>query len=155
MTAADQNLVHPRNPYLTVDLIIEMPAGVVLIERRNPPLGWALPGGFVDYGETIEAAALREAKEETGLDVLLIEQFHCYSAPDRDPRHHTVTTVFIAVAEGKPEAADDAAAVGVFDCRQLPDALVFDHAQILRDYCRYRQGAARKEIFRLNPHDPT
>lgn len=155
MPPAVQTNEHPRNPYLTVDLIIEMPAGVVLIERKNPPLGWALPGGFVDYGETIEAAAIREAREETGLDVLLLEQFHSYSAPDRDPRHHTVTTVFIAAAEGKPEAADDAAALGIFDCRRLPDPLVFDHAQILRDYCRYRQGTVKSDIFRLNPHEST
>lgn len=109
-----------------------------------------MPGGFVDYGESLEAAALREAKEETGLDVLLLEQFQCYSAPDRDPRHHTVTTVFIATAEGEPEAADDALALRVFDCRQPPDALVFDHARILRDYRRYRQGTAKSDIFRFD-----
>jgi ADP-ribose pyrophosphatase YjhB (NUDIX family) len=155
MTACDQNVILPRNPYLTVDIIIEMPEGVVLIERKNPPRGWALPGGFVDYGEPLETAALREAKEETGLDVLLVEQFQCYSAPDRDPRHHSVTTVFIAAAQGIPEAADDAAALDIFDRCQLPGGLVFDHARILRDYCRYRQGTPKSDIFRLAPHDET
>ena len=140
---------YPRNPYLTVDLIIEMPNGVVLIQRKNPPLGWALPGGFVDYGETLEAAAVREAREETGLEVALVEQFHSYSNPDRDPRHHTVTTVFIAGADGQPAAADDARVLGVFDRLQLPDRLVFDHARIMSDYCRYRQGVAKAEIFRV------
>jgi len=155
MTACARNVTHPRNPYLTVDVIIELPEGVVLVERKNPPCGWALPGGFVDYGEPLETAALREAKEETGLDIRLVEQFYCYSAPDRDPRHHSVTTVFIATAQGKPAAADDAASLGVFDCRHLPDGLVFDHARILRDYCRYRQGTPKNDIFRLAPHDET
>ncbi|OQX11001.1 MAG: NUDIX hydrolase, partial [Desulfobacteraceae bacterium IS3] len=85
-----------RNPLVTVDIIIEINKGIVLIERVNPPHGWALPGGFVDYGESLETAAVREAKEETSLDVTLEEQFHTYSAPDRDPRQHTVSTVFIA-----------------------------------------------------------
>ena len=140
---------HPRNPYLTVDIIIDLPEGIVLIERRNPPLGWALPGGFVDYGETLEAAAIREAKEETGLDVVLIEQFHAYSKPDRDPRHHAVTTVFIATAEGSPVAADDAKSLSVFDHRDFPEGLVFDHAEIMHDYRRYRQGTLKKDIFRF------
>ena len=143
-----RDLEHPRNPYPTVDIIIEMPAGVVLIERKNPPLGWALPGGFVEYGETLEAAAVREAKEETGLDVILTEQFHSYSDPERDPRHHTITTVFIASGAGTAVAADDARALDIFACRQLPGGLVFDHARILSDYCRYRQGTAKIDLFR-------
>src|SRR6187399_3003309 len=97
-----------RNPLLTVDIIIEIDGKIVLIERKNPPHGWALPGGFIDYGESAEDAAVREAKEETRLDVELIEQFHVYSDPARDPRQHTISTVFIARAEGKPEGGDDA-----------------------------------------------
>lgn len=125
----------PRTPRLSVDVIIELDQrGVVLIRRRNPPYGWALPGGFVDYGETLEEAAVREAREETSLQVRLVRQFHAYSAPDRDPRGHTVSVVFIASASGEPRAADDAREVGVFPLQQLPQPLAFDHAQILDDY---------------------
>lgn len=124
----------PRNPYLTVDLIIEVPGGIVLIERKNPPHGWALPGGFVDYGESVEAAAVREAMEETSLGVSIVRQFHTYSDPGRDPRFHTVSTVFVATASGVPKAGDDAAAVGVFGKGSLPLPLCFDHAEILDDY---------------------
>ena len=98
----------PRNPFLTVDVIIEIEGGIILIKRRKPPPGWAIPGGFVDYGESLEDAVRREAKEETGLDIKLLKQFHTYSDPERDPRHHTVSTIFIATASGKPEAGDDA-----------------------------------------------
>lgn len=128
----------PRNPCLTVDIIIELPEGIVLIERKNPPHGWALPGGFVDYGESVEDAAVREAREETSLDVTLVRQFHTYSDPDRDPRFHTVSTVFIARAAGPPAAGDDAAAVGVFGKDSLPAPLCFDHARILDDYFNRR-----------------
>ncbi len=123
-----------RNPYPTVDIIIEIPGGVVLIERRNPPHGWAIPGGFVDWGESLEEAAVREAKEETSLDVELIRQFHTYSDPKRDPRHHTITTVYIARARGIARASDDAKAIGVFAEGSLPSPLVFDHSDILTDY---------------------
>jgi 8-oxo-dGTP diphosphatase len=123
-----------RNPYPTVDIIIEIPGGVVLIERRNPPHGWAIPGGFVEWGESLEMAAVREAKEETSLDVELIRQFHTYSDPQRDPRHHTITTVYIARARGIARAADDAKAAGVFAEGSLPSPLVFDHSDILNDY---------------------
>ncbi|MDD2604671.1 MAG: NUDIX hydrolase [Desulfobacteraceae bacterium] len=140
---------HPRNPYLTVDVIIETPEGIVLIERANPPPGWALPGGFVDYGESIEAAARREAAEETGLAVELVEQFHTYSAPDRDPRHHTVSTVFIARAEGTPRGGDDARRAQLFPLDRLPRSLAFDHGRILDDFRRYRSGNSRTEIFTL------
>lgn len=138
-----------RNPPLTVDIVIEISGGVVLIERKNPPYGWALPGGFVDYGETLESAAIREAREETSLDVVLREQFHAYSAPDRDPRQHTVTMVFLATAEGVPRAADDARNLAVFSRGNLPGELAFDHGRILADYFRYRDGASRKDIFPL------
>jgi len=124
----------PINPVVTVDAIIEMNGGVILIRRKNPPPGWALPGGFVDYGETLEEAAIREMKEETCLDIDLIRQFHTYSDPGRDPRHHTVSTVFIASASGSPAAADDAADIGIFTKETLPDDIAFDHRQILEDY---------------------
>jgi ADP-ribose pyrophosphatase YjhB (NUDIX family) len=119
----------------TVDIIIELEqGGIVLISRRNPPYGWALPGGFVDYGESLENAAIREAKEETSLDISLIEQLHTYSDPHRDPRQHTITTVYVAQAKGYPRAADDAQKVGIYTEGTLPKRLVFDHAQILSDY---------------------
>lgn len=136
-----------RNPGVTVDIIIEIDGGIVLIERKNPPYGWALPGGFVDYGESLETAAIREAKEETCLDVRLIEQFHSYSAPDRDPRHHTVSTVFIADGKGRLEAADDAKNAAVFRKNTLPSPLVFDHGRIVDDYFRYVDGETKKSIF--------
>jgi 8-oxo-dGTP diphosphatase len=118
-----------------VDIIIEMEdGGIVLIERRNPPHGWALPGGFVDYGETVEQAAIREAREETSLDVTLVRQFHVYSDPQRDQRLHTLAVVFIATATGTPEAADDAKDIAVFDRSSVPAQLCFDHRQILDDY---------------------
>ena len=122
-------------PLLTVDIIIELEGkGVVLIKRKNPPFGWALPGGFVDYGETLEEAAVREALEETSLQVELTRQFHAYSDPQRDPRGHTITVVFTAKASGEPKAADDAREVGVFQADALPSPLAFDHRQILTDY---------------------
>jgi purine-nucleoside phosphorylase len=139
---------HYKNPVPTVDIIIELGDGrIVLIKRKNPPYGWALPGGFVDYGESLEAAAIREAKEETMLDVTLIRQMNTYSQPDRDPRGHTISTVFIAQAQGTPRAADDAQEIGVFDCPDLPFPLAFDHAQILTDYIKQRKiEKGRKSI---------
>jgi purine-nucleoside phosphorylase len=123
-----------------VDIIIELKDGkIVLIRRKNPPLGWALPGGFVDYGESLEEAAIREAEEETSLKVQLVRQLHTFSNPDRDPRRHTITTVFIARAEGFPRAADDAADTGVFDRNSLPHPLAFDHGLILNHYFMKRQ----------------
>ncbi|MBL7031573.1 MAG: NUDIX hydrolase [Nitrospira sp.] len=124
----------PRNPFLTVDVIIETGGGIVLIERKNPPFGWAIPGGFVDYGETIEDAVRREAKEETGLDIDHVRQFHTYSDPKRDPRHHTVTVMFIATASGTPKAGDDAGKAEIFTRETLPEEIAFDHRQILEDY---------------------
>lgn len=123
-----------RNPIPTVDIIIEISGGIVLIKRKNPPHGWAIPGGFIDYGESAEDAARREAKEETGLDIGDLRQFHTYSDPNRDSRHHTISVVFTAKAKGKPQARDDAAHIGVFTRETLPEPLAFDHAQILQDY---------------------
>lgn len=124
-----------RNPFPTVDIIIEITGrGIVLIKRKNKPFGWAIPGGFVDYGESLEEAAVREALEETGLRVDLVRQFHTYSDPKRDPRHHTITTVFIARATGEPIAADDAQEAGIFRADNLPESLAFDHRDILNDY---------------------
>ncbi|HET7753214.1 MAG TPA: NUDIX hydrolase [Anaeromyxobacteraceae bacterium] len=135
-----------RNPAATVDVVILMPGDrVVLVERRFEPLGWAIPGGFVDLGETVEAAAVREAKEETGLDVELVEQFHVYSDPRRDPRKHTISTVFIAVADGEPRGGDDAAQARACRWSELP-ALVFDHAEILADVRRYILTGARRRL---------
>ncbi len=122
------------NPFPTADLIIEYNRGIVLIKRKNPPEGWALPGGFVEYGESLEAAAVREAKEETGLDIELLRQFHAYSDPKRDPRHHTITIVFIATAKGKASAGDDAKEIGVFSKDTLPEQIAFDHRDIINDY---------------------
>jgi 8-oxo-dGTP diphosphatase len=133
-----------RNPLPTVDIIIELSGGgVVLIERKNIPHGWALPGGFVDYGESLEAAAVREAKEETSLEVQLIEQFYTYSDPSRDPRKHTISTVYIATAQGVPRAADDAKTAGVYSENQLPKPIVFDHSRILADYFHFKRTGER------------
>lgn len=129
-----------RNPAPTVDIIIKMDDApdddcrIVLIERKNEPFGWAMPGGFVDYGESLEHAAGREALEETSLVVTLLRQFHTYSSPERDPRGHTISTVFIATASGVPRAADDAKNLGVFHIASLPQPMAFDHAKILDDF---------------------
>lgn len=141
----------PVTPLCTVDTIIhlvehplyqpERPA-FVLIERKHAPLGWALPGGFVDVGESVASAAVRESLEETSLKVELTEQFFVYSQPDRDPRRHTVSTVFIGKARGAPKAADDAKNLGVFTEDTLPQ-LAFDHERILRDYFEYLRTGRR------------
>jgi ADP-ribose pyrophosphatase YjhB (NUDIX family) len=130
-----------KNPLPTVDIIIEDMDGIVLVARKNKPLGWALPGGFVDYGESLEQAAVREALEETGLQVTLQRQLKTYSAPDRDPRFHTLSTVFIATADGLPKAGDDADRTGIFTRHNLPP-LVFDHAEILADYFALKDNAS-------------
>ena len=130
-----------RNPFPTVDIIIETGGGIILIDRKNPPYGWALPGGFVDYGESLENAAIREAREETSLEVSNLQLLGCYSDPGRDERMHTISTVYIAVGQGTPQAADDAAHLQIFELANLPETLCFDHATILADY------VARKKIF--------
>jgi len=140
-----------EGPAPTVDVIIEVArsgrAGIVLIERKHEPLGWALPGGFMDAGETAAAAARREAKEETGLEVELDELFHVYSDPRRDPRRHTLSVVFLGRADGEPVGADDAARAEVFPLEVLPP-LVFDHATIVTDYRRYRETGLRPPLER-------
>src|SRR5512144_635044 len=127
-----------RNPVPTVDIIIEIDGGILLIERKNEPHGWALPGGFVDYGETLERAAAREAKEETSLLIAHVRLLGCYSDPARDPRHHTISTVYVATGEGTPRAGDDAAGLGIFPLMALPEPLCFDHRKILEDYARLK-----------------
>lgn len=134
-----------RNPTPTVDILIEYrDQGIILIERRNEPHGWALPGGFVDEGETVEHAAIREAKEETSLDVTLTSQFAVYSDPRRDPRQHTLSVVFLATcSQGEPRAEDDATALRFITEMPPEDELVFDHAHILRDYFAFRESGVR------------
>ena len=131
-------------PLLAADCIIELrdrPGNpIVLIERKNPPLGWAIPGGFVDVGERVEAAAIREAFEETCLRVRLRALLGLYSDPARDPRGHTVTAVYLGEASGTPEAADDAKSLQIVTLEQLPQPLVFDHATVLADYAAFRAG---------------
>ncbi|GAB4382048.1 MAG: NUDIX hydrolase [Elainellaceae cyanobacterium] len=143
--------VSHRNPTPTVDIIIELVhrphRPIILVERLNPPYGWALPGGFVDYGESVESAACREAKEEVGLDVKLIEQFHVYSQPDRDPRQHTLSVVFLATATADPQAGDDAKHLEVFEPWRIPANLCFDHDRILQDYWNYRHYNLRPTLL--------
>jgi 8-oxo-dGTP diphosphatase len=127
-------------PLVTVDAIIEVPGGIVLVERSNPPFGFALPGGFVDYGESLEEAVRREAAEETGLELSDLRQFHTYSDPSRDPRFHTVSTVFAARASAAPRAGDDAAAVRVVRPEEVPGlAFAFDHGKVLADWLSQRR----------------
>ncbi len=131
-----------RNPIPTVDIIIEIESkGIILIKRKNPPYGWAIPGGFVDYGESLEEAALREAKEETNLDLERLRQFHTYSDPQRDPRHHSISTVYVGKGKGEPRAKDDATEIGIFTESSLPDEIAFDHRSILKDYFNRPLGA--------------
>jgi 8-oxo-dGTP diphosphatase len=125
-----------RNPTPTVDIIIRVGRQVALIERKNAPFGWALPGGFVDYGESLEQAAVREAAEETGLQLAELRQFRAYSAPDRDPRQHNISFVFIAEGRGQLRAGDDASGAALFPLDALPSPLCFDHGTILEDYKR-------------------
>jgi ADP-ribose pyrophosphatase YjhB (NUDIX family) len=130
----------PENPLLTVDAIIEIEDGIILIKRKNPPPGWAIPGGFVDYGESLEEAVEREALEETGLSVKNLTQMHTYSDPCRDPRFHTVTTVFIGRAKGKPKAGSDAQKAKVFKPHEWEKIeLAFDHRKVLSDYLQYKK----------------
>ena len=132
-----------EGPRATVDVIVEVDAGIALIRRRNPPPGWAVPGGFIDRGERAEEAARREMREELGVDVELVALLGVYSDPARDPRGQTISTVYVGRASATPRAGDDAADVGVFDETALPTPLAFDHARILEDYFRFRRTGER------------
>jgi len=132
-----------EGPRATVDVIIEVEGGIVLVRRRYPPLGWAIPGGFVDRGERAEDAARREMREETSLDVELVDLLGVYSDPARDARGHTLSTVYVGRARGRPRAGDDAMETGVFSATTLPAPLVFDHARIVDDYFRFRRTGER------------
>lgn len=125
-----------RNPAPTADIVIEIEGGIVLIKRKNPPHGWALPGGFIDYGEKAEDAAVREAREETGLEISITDLLGVYSDPARDPRGHTLTVVFIARGNGAPAPADDAEDLMIVDPENLPYPIAFDHSQIIADYVK-------------------
>jgi len=127
----------PQCPPIAADIITEIGDKIVLIERKNFPHGWAIPGGFVDFGETVEQAAMREAREEISLEVEIRTLLGVYSRPDRDPRGQTITIVYVALASGEPRAADDAKTVALFDPRTPPSPLAFDHAEILADYLRF------------------
>jgi O-acetyl-ADP-ribose deacetylase (regulator of RNase III)/ADP-ribose pyrophosphatase YjhB (NUDIX family) len=133
-----------NGPYITVDCIIEVSGGIVLIKRSNPPFGWALPGGFVDYGESLEDAVKREMKEETGLDLENLRQMHTYSDPGRDPRFHTICTVFVAQGKGTPKAGDDAEGLKVVNPKDLKGIeFAFDHDRIIKDYLDLKKGTPR------------
>ena len=141
------------NPVPTVDIIIEYNNGIVLIERKNFPYGWAIPGGYVDYGESLEDAAIREAKEETNLNVKLLYQLHTYSSPNRDPRQHTITTVFIAKGYGNLKAKDDAVNAKVFTENNIPEKLAFDHKKILEDYFYFKKNGDITPIQKLEKQE--
>lgn len=136
-----------KNPIPTVDCIVELPGErIVFVRRANPPLGWALPGGFVDEGEMLHDACVREVREETNLVVDLSEQFFTYSDPARDPRKHTISTVFIGWAEGEPVGSDDAAEAKAFTLDAIPKDLCFDHSAIISDYLIYKRTGKRRKI---------
>ena len=132
-----------RNPLPTADVIIEVGDRIVLVRRKYPPEGWAIPGGFVETGETVESAAVREALEETGLSVTLVALLGVYSDPARDPRHPTISTVYVGRANGAPAGGDDAAEARLFSEADLPSPIAFDHAAILADYFRYKKTGKR------------
>ena len=138
----------PVCPPLAADVIVEVGDRIVLIERKNYPPGWAIPGGFVDVGERVEAAAVREMREETTLDVELTDLLGVYSRPDRDPRGHTVTLVYVGRAQGRPRGDDDAKAAELFSLDALPAPLAFDHAEVLADYRRFKLSGQRPAPWR-------
>lgn len=142
-------------PFVTVDMIIELSDGIVVIERLNPPYGWALPGGFVDMGESLEDAARREAKEETNLDLKNLQQMHTYSDPKRDPRFHTISTVFIAQGAGKPQSGDDAKNLKIVPYTDvLTINYAFDHKQIVADYLKQRRRKMEDRGWKKEDKEP-
>ena len=136
-----------RNPIPTADILILRDNQIVLIKRKNPPYGWALPGGYVEEGESVENAAIREAKEETGMDVQLDSLFYVYSDPKRDPRQHNIAIAFTAHADGEPAGSDDAAEAKYFDLDKLPE-LAFDHATVIKDYLEFKKTGKQPELSR-------
>jgi 8-oxo-dGTP diphosphatase len=134
-----------RNPLPTVDVLVERDGALLLVKRKYDPPGWALPGGFVDYGEKVADAAVREAKEETGLDVVLTALLHVYSDPSRDPRKHSITTAFVATATGEPVGGDDAAEARFWPLDALPSPIAFDHARIIADFVRFLATGQRPD----------
>lgn len=144
----DRSMARPECPPVAADIIAEIGDKIVLIERKNFPHGYAIPGGFVDFGETVEVAAVREAREEISLEVEIREILGVYSRPDRDPRGQTITVVYIARASGVPKGADDAKSAALYDPRNPPSPLAFDHAEILRDYLRFLDTGERPSPWR-------
>jgi 8-oxo-dGTP diphosphatase len=140
-------MARPVCPLLAVDVIIDIGGRIVLIERKNPPPGWAIPGGFVDVGERVEDAAIREMREETSLEVELVDLLGVYSRPDRDPRGHTVSIIYVGRAQGVPRADDDAKNAALFPPDAPPAPLAFDHAEILADYRRYLRTGKRPGLW--------
>jgi 8-oxo-dGTP diphosphatase len=141
-------VIPPKAPRPTVDIVIEIDDGIVLIERKHEPHGWALPGGFVDYGESLAQAARREAREETTLEVDLYDLLGCYSDPARDARGHTISAVFVGRARGTPRGADDAARAAIHREGDLPTPIVFDHPLILADYFAWKRSGRRPPVDR-------
>ncbi len=138
--------MRPKTPELTVDAIIELDNGIVLIERKYPPAGWAIPGGFVDPGESLLEAVKREAKEETNLDIEVIDLFHLYSKPWRDPRGDTVSAVYYCKASGQPKGGDDAAEAVVFAENNLPASIAFDHREILQQFFHWKKTGEKPDL---------
>ncbi|MEA3265474.1 MAG: NUDIX hydrolase [Candidatus Fermentibacteria bacterium] len=138
--------MRPETPQITVDAIIEMNNGIVLIERKNPPPGWAIPGGFVDRGESLLEAVKREALEETSLDIEVLDLFHVYSRPWRDPRGDTISAVYWCRASGKPVGGDDAAKAVVFSEDALPENIAFDHRKIIQQFFHWRHNGIRPDL---------
>lgn len=132
-----------RNPTPTVDVIVHHNDQILLIERKNEPVGWALPGGFVDEGEMVETAAIREVKEETNIDIELEHLLYVYSSPDRDIRQHNLSVVFTAHSTQDPTAGDDANKAVFFSVKDLPTPIVFDHIEIIEDFLHFQETGKR------------